>query len=287
MGIDICLVGDVSKGFLGKRNPEGTLEQIKAWFGKRGSPLIVWGRYLTENGIAVQLHPAADPVRFEIHGGQIVFEARTNTVGPGYHAALIDMALNIEKATDLQWDRSSKSVDEGDYFTTKDFHRLKVNFAPWLHTLCKAILGQDRDGVNGSLICIPSNLKITVPGYIFTPTGPREKVWVEAVANGSSSGDDFFAWPEEGHTLGYWIGLALSLMWLEITWQEPGSDRDRHLMNTAHLSLGVVFENDPTNPRIPWKAWKELVDLLGLELPAAAPSPLPDGEPIGYLREAP
>ena len=70
----------------------------------------------------VRIHPAEEEVRIANEGGRILFSARTNGAGPGYHACLIGALDRVATSCRLGWvsadggapENAGQGDDDGD-----------------------------------------------------------------------------------------------------------------------------------------------------------------------------
>jgi hypothetical protein len=239
--------------------------------------------------IAITLHPAAGPVELTQSGSALGLDANTGSAGPGYHALVCELADAIAEGAKLRW---TAELDPALYFAHRDAAALERAQLAWLGQTAKDILALAERGASGFALCMPDGLEVAHDGLVATPLGPRDRAWVERVAEDPSSGVDAFAWWRPGQDAAYHLGVALTLMWLEVRWRKPLDARERAILDRAATSLERAHALEPS-AAYPWAAWAELYELLGEESLRATRAHLKavevgrgDATRIGYRRRA-
>ncbi|GAB4197210.1 MAG: hypothetical protein OHK0013_05140 [Sandaracinaceae bacterium] len=239
--------------------------------------------------LAITLHPAAGPVELTQEGETLRLEASTGSAGPGYHAAVCELADAIAAALSVRW---RAELDPALYFAHRDAAALERAQLTWLGQTAREILGLAREGASGFALCMPDGLEVAHDGLVATPLGPRDRAWVERVAADPRAGIDAFAWWHPGRDAAYHRGVALSLMWLEVRWRKPIDARERALLDRVATALERAHAAEP-DAAYPWSAWSELFELSGEESLRATRAPLKalevgrrDVVRIGYRRLA-
>jgi len=99
----------------------------------------------------IALHPVEMMVEFVWHPSHMICRAQTSTVGPGYHAYLMDLLVKMGDQIGINW--TPVSEDEGNpylkdpYFEHRDFNDLQKDFLHCLKSICKTCMETD-DGHN-------------------------------------------------------------------------------------------------------------------------------------------
>src|SRR5687767_9591483 len=75
-----------------------------------------------ENGFYVTLHPCEETVSFEYANGNLICSAKTNSVGPGYHAYLVELLEKVGTELQIPWTWNLEEgedyyLDETDYYS--------------------------------------------------------------------------------------------------------------------------------------------------------------------------
>jgi hypothetical protein len=121
---------------------------------QRGEPLNHLDRWLKEEfavmrpqirrsdgesalSLFCQIHPAAEEIEFSLTAtNDLVVEANTTTVGPGYHVFVCDLLQDVEREFGTKWEESAEGSDdfsdETGYFFSHNFDALKGEMLQWL-----------------------------------------------------------------------------------------------------------------------------------------------------------
>ncbi len=217
------------------------------------------GRFLVE----LALHPAAPRGTLGVApDGEIVLRAETATLGPGYHAHVIE--------------RVSPVLDELDYTWTDSFDPDETRAA-----MCAWFAGELR-GEEQVRIGMPKARRFRVDAPVLTALGPRDAAWRDAVLADPLRAADAFAWWDTGpgHEA---RSRALLAMSLDVPWREPLDAAERELMTDVDEQLRAAREADPALA-LPWPEWKEMLAHLGIEDEDVSEK-AGDGTPVlGYRR---
>jgi hypothetical protein len=236
----------------------------------------------------LDLHPGAESVKFSIDRGDCVhIRARTSAAGPGYHAYLCDLIIQLGKDLDISW-IASQQADQTKYFQTQDLSLLNLSFINWFGELAQDILNSESKGA-GNAICMPSDsFYPDLQHSLLTQLGPRHSAWLEAIASRELDNIDICPWWEPGFGASYHLGHALTNMWNEVRWRKPIVDDETDLLNNVSRQLQTAHQLDPAL-RLPWEEWGEILQLLEingelLETTQRRAAQHMKREPIGYRR---
>jgi len=197
-------------------------------------------RYIVE----LKLHPAAPLGTLSVQpDGEIVLRAETSTLGPGYHAHV------IEKVTPI--------LDELDYAWTDTFDLAATQAA-----MC-AWLADELRGNGQVKIGVPDTRRFRSDAPVLTALGPRDAAWRAGVLADPVRAADAFAWWQTGPGRDA-LARALIAMSLEVPWREPLDKDERELMTEVDEDLRAARKADATLP-LPYAEWKELLMHLGSE----------------------
>ncbi|MDP1661020.1 MAG: hypothetical protein Q8L55_03810, partial [Phycisphaerales bacterium] len=137
------------------------------------------------------LHPSAEAVEFRVSEKRVVVSAKTSTVGPGYHAAVVSIIDEIGMAG-FEWDWTeddNSSGDETGYSTHRNFSRLQQSMAEFFGNLMKVVEEQVFDEYDGSAavnVRMDSQRPTGMTGMVF-PLGVRPRSWCVAAGESPSN----------------------------------------------------------------------------------------------------
>jgi len=233
--------------------------------------------------LTLALHPAASPIELSHVDGTLRLEAETGSAGPGYHACVCELADGIAREISFSW---KAELDPALFFAHRDRAALERVVLDELAETARQILELARTGASGFALFLPEGLEVAHDGVVATLLGPRDRAWLERVANDASTGTDVLAWWSPGRDARHHRGVALASMWLEVRWRKPQDDAERALLDRVVTSLERAFGLDPELD-YPWAAWAELFDLLGEESLRATRARLKAADPREAARPRP
>lgn len=238
-----------------------------------------------------RMHPAAEDIELSFVGSsQLVASANTTTVGPGYHVFVTSLLKDLAQEFHAQWDRptedSEEYGDETGFFFDGDEKNLNAEMTAWLAAVAGTFFDGSLDSEDsGIALCLPMNPQFKFEQPALTPLGPRDLEWLRRTALDGGNGTDFFAWWTPGFNAKYYLGRALTQMWVDVRWRSPINDSETTVLEDVASSLRRAFELDPSI-RYPWEEWKQVLELLdrGGEETELVDARI-EGEPaIGYRR---
>ena len=241
-----------------------------------------------EAGMAVTFHPAAEPVDFGFgDDGEMTVSAKTSSVGPGYHAMLVELLAEIGPAADITWDWSDHDEGEGDetgYHESRDFGALQDEMLAWLKGLAKHLLEIDRGEIRGIALSMPLHYGLVTDHFAHSPLGLWDRGWFEALAasegeRAASLAAAFFPWWNHPADAAYWRDCALVLAWTELPWTPPVDEAEQQLYELVVECFGRARRLDPAIG-LPVPEIAEIRDLLNADDKAQPPRP----EGIGFRR---
>jgi hypothetical protein len=183
----------------------------------------------------VQLLPIEENVEFRQEGSSVIISARTSSVGPGYHAYLVQLLDEVIALRKYAGSETEEWFDETGYFTRRNFAQLQSEMNELFQAISRMVLEHserhpDADSflLSFQMEGLLSSLKAdSFPGGInalaLTPRGPRDKAFFD----GKGAASDHYPWWEEGLTPASACGLAEALLWTEYPWREPRVERER------------------------------------------------------------
>ncbi len=186
---------------------------------------VVFRGERTETLWRLSFHPAASDITVALEGGYVTLTARTGAVGPGYHAFVAGF---VDYLSERGWvwdfdDAIHAFRDDSGYYADRDFAALQVNFADAFAAVSRQMIASPED--QGLFyVDIPLAVDIVADDFAATSLGFRDRTFFE-----TPDASTFFPWWEEGVTGQTVRNMALSKMWLEVSWQTPlsaGETRD-------------------------------------------------------------
>jgi hypothetical protein len=289
MGIDITLNGRVRLASATKTaKPRKVLQQaadvMRAHFSRGPDPVEV-GDVPGGHGFSFEAHPAAQSIEvFADDSGRFRLDARTTVVGPGYHAAVCELADELAKKLNIEWaargtasDGAAEDAavkpgcwDDTGYFFTRDFAALERSFDDYTRNVCNVLLKTEADGLADEpggtrawrfAVGVPVSPRYLYEADVLTPMGPRDMAWARAAAADPSSpaARSIFAWWHRKEDAGYHLASALVQMW---KWAVPNGS-DMHAMGVvfAFDDLLVAYDLDPALD-YPWADIREMCELI-------------------------
>lgn len=179
--------------------------------------------------------PLEEAVEFRLDAGRLTLGARTASLGPGYHAALVAALDRLATAADFSWRTSEDAIDEGGYRDRRDFGALQAGFGEWFTAVARQVAARPGGvAVSMALDALPS-----APAFALTPLGPRNAAFFATPLPARH-----FPWWDEGLTPAAAHSLAEALAWSRFPWRAP------------------LLESEPTvgeamralHPDAPWRA---------------------------------
>jgi hypothetical protein len=281
------------------------LDDIQSWF----EEFIDACRYAQQDvnhegqpTLFVNFHPTAEDVEIWIpEPGRVAVSAKTSTTGPGYHILLCDWLHLLGDDLAVTWDPPAENGDTGDetgYFHSRNLDAVQAEMLTWLRSMARIVLENLQKAYTGFMVGMPLGHHYPYHGPVVTPLGPRDKTWFEAVADDPARGKDFFAWWNPTPDAGYFLGMALTQMWMHVRWRTPLLQAEAELLLDVHADLERAYRLDPTLA-YPWREWQELLGYIeqycGDDAHQAGPDLLAEierrvtgmvgGPRIGYRRE--
>lgn len=208
------------------------LNSLEAYFTK-----VHGGKDILE----ISRHPFEENVEFSIdkRSGALVVSAKTNSVGPGYHADLVDWLDRLAQQLNITWgpvdiDDPSDSGDETGYMEQRDYSELQRQMGAWLNAMAKDLCA-DKFGSSGVYVSMAMNApRLLEPYFAVSPMGFWEWSWFEQFLEIKGNAREamcrqFFPWWNRGKDGLYWRNLGVGLMQNSIQWHAPNSDEEENL----------------------------------------------------------
>lgn len=263
MGVGLHLVARHKARLFGGRLK---LSSIDAWF-RKACP-ETWMDSSTgkdDSGqptLFLQLHPCSEQIRLSLTGNNaLIVSAKTSTTGPGYHRYLCGQLRALGEAFKLTWDPPDSKAGTGDetgFFHGGDPGEVDREMLAWLRGLGERVLELVRDGYNAIGVSMPEDCPYKEEGAVLSPMGPRDQAWLERLAATPASGMDLFPWKSDGLTASYWLGRAMSQIWMDVVWRPPLIDSEKRVQLDVLRCLSRAYGLDP-RLEYPWREWAELL----------------------------
>jgi hypothetical protein len=292
--------GQASRRGLIPRVPSGDnlLTGVETWLAtaypdavrstRRGAPVA------GEAVLAVTLHPAAPELLVTASdAGRVTVSAETEPAGPGYHRFVgrllermaIDLAITWDVAGADGADRAVETAET----TFADRATTERAYLGWLGRTLLGVRSTRAAGGGGIQVGMAPDVRYTFDGALATVLGPRDDAWLETALTDTRIATGITPWWADATDGHYLLNRALCLMWLEVRWRPPAMTAERLLLDDVHRMLTKAFPIEP-GLAYPWRAWAELVELLGADDPMARQvidraGRQPESAPIGYRRD--
>lgn len=244
------------------------------------------GEYLElhegDDAFALNIHPGSEFLRFEKEGDGFTVEIKTSTLGPGFHAHIVEMFKRLAAAGRLSIDWAE--ADETGYAVDGDFAALQKQMAKQFHAIV-SILTQ-RAGDEGIFVNWPVGVPSPLgnPGGLFTPSGPLSASWCRDFLAGKDADAkcrEFYVWWNKERDADYWRKLACMILWSEVKWRPATSEGEARTWGLA-LAAAEEAEKLGAASALPGAELAELRELLEWDEDAPCREPSPKG--IGYYR---
>ena len=302
MSITIRAVGQAGRRGATRRVPNAAalLGSIDEWLpDATGGALYghVPGERSPDGSIEISLHPAARPIRIEANDeGRVVVTAMTVPVGPGYHTYVARLLDRLGDELGIGWAKLATpppgaagrvaasagsingagpagsaealaSIDSTGAFGSGDRHDAERGHLGWLRSALLAVRDGRRQGATGLHLATPPGIRFTFDGAVATVLGPRDDAWLEAALGDPRVAADVWPWVADAMDARYFLGRALSNLWLEVRWRPPTGVEEIQLIDEI---LGTLRRAYPLEPGLawPWREWRELFQLRGEPDPA-------------------
>jgi hypothetical protein len=140
-----------------------------------------------DHTLSVVLHPCAEPVEFLWSPNQSLrASAKTSTVGPGYHAHVIEMLRQIGTTLKLDWNWRAEDADETGFARTGDFSALQCEMAKLWGFFAQLLLERAAEDNEHLMLNMPLGFPVPqLDTFAVTPLGPLSRACCESVQSGN------------------------------------------------------------------------------------------------------
>lgn len=205
--------------------------------------------------LVMQVHPLARPFRVRVcKPDQILVEAETGEVGPGYHQLLCEVFGRTGVKLGVTWDLNDECDPTG-FFQRQDRWNLEAAFLSQLNdAVCDLIDFAEDNKCRELNLFMPGPDRFHHGDLISSPMGPRDERWAEAVSHDPSQGVDVYAWWEPGKDANYFFARAMSILWTQLRPRRPMTSFEQaHVLDMLNCFDRAWLEN--RNLRFPWREW--------------------------------
>ncbi|MBL0740695.1 hypothetical protein [Chryseolinea lacunae] len=239
-----------------------------------------------ENSLHVTVHPCEETVAFELVDNNLICSARTNSVGPGYHAYLVELVEKLGTVLGIEWnwnfqDDEEHYSDETDYYNHRNFKQLQFEMLKWLRALANSLIVESNS----------EQFMLTMPlGYprmkrSFFAASPM-RIWTRELFKKIAESEiedlewaaqEFFIWWNRKDDEQFYKKTGIALLNVECPWHYPTDDLEKKVL---YIIDNTFERSKQLNPQLdlPLKDWDTVKKFLNEE-----ETDIPDTE-FGYKK---
>lgn len=231
-----------------------------------------------ENVFHVTLHPCEETVSFEYVNGNLICSAKTNSVGPGYHAYLVELIEKIGTELQIPWiwnleEGEEYYLDETDYYSHRDFKQLQFEMLKWLKALATSFT---EEGENEQcMFTMPLGYPRIKRDYFgVSPMGiwTREsfkKIAESEVDELEWAGHNFFIWWNKKDDDQFYKKTGIALLNVECPWHYPADDKEKKLLSNIDNCFELAKQLNPQIdlPFIDWATVRNFLNEEDADIP--------------------
>jgi hypothetical protein len=238
-----------------------------------------------QDKLEMTLHPSGEPCSFQIEKEFTTFSAKTSTVGPGYHALIVELLSTLSAELGLKWEFDGKElVDETGYWTSRNFLSLQKEMSNWLQTVANVLERPDAQDASFNINLPLGYGDIDLDAAVFTPIGPFDKLFFSNAIRDEErlekASKQFFPWWNKEIDARFWRAAGLTIMWIEVPWHPPVNDIE---LKAVTLALSCMDKAKKLDDQVglPEGEIAELKSFVDAKPEKASP---PQQQGIGYRR---
>lgn len=227
----------------------------------------------SETSLYVTLHPCEETVSFEYANDSLICSAKTNSVGPGYHAYLVELVEKIGMDLHIQWTWNLEEgeeyyLDETDYYRHRDFKQLQFEMLKWLKALAKSFTEEGKN--EQCMFTMPLGYPRMKRNYFaVSPLGiwTREsfkKIAESEVHDLEWAGQAFFIWWNKKDDAQLYKKTGIALLNVECPWHYPADDKEKKLLSNIDSCFEIAKKLDPEID-LPFTDWGTVRNFLNEE----------------------
>ncbi|MBT1706209.1 hypothetical protein [Chryseosolibacter indicus] len=239
-----------------------------------------------ETSLYATLHPCEEPVVFELKHNNLICSAKTNSVGPGYHAYLVELIEKLGAALDIPWNWNQEEgeeyySDETDYYNHRDFKQLQSEMLKWLHALSKMFI-EERDAEQLMLTMPLGYPRLQGKYFAISPMRIWTRELFEQIAKSKIedlewAAHEFFIWWNKKDDAYFYKNTAIALLNTECGWHYPADDKEERVLSNIDKCFERARQLHPQMD-LPLEDWAAIKNLLNEE-----ETDIPDTE-FGYKK---
>lgn len=206
----------------------------------------------SENAFYVTLHPCEETVSFECINGDLICSAKTNSVGPGYHAYLVELIEKIGKDLHIQWiwnleEGEEYYLDETDYYSHRDFKQLQLEMLKWLKALAKSFTEEEGGQY---MFTMPFGYPRMKRDYFaMSPLSLWTRESFKKIAESDVdelewAGQDFFIWWDKKDDDQFYKKTGIALLNVECPWHYPADEKERKLLSNINNCFELAKQSN-------------------------------------------
>jgi hypothetical protein len=227
----------------------------------------------SENAFYVTLHPCEETVSFEYVNGNLICSAKTNSVGPGYHAYLVELLEKIGTELLITWKWNLEEgeeyfLDETDYYHHRDFKQLQLEMLKWLKAVAKSFT--DEADNEQCMFTMPLGYPRMKRNYFaVSPLGFWTRELFKKIADSEVdelewAGQDFFIWWNKEDDAQFYKKTGIALLNVECPWRYPADDKEKKLLSNIDNCFWMVTKLD-MQVDLPFTDWATVKNFLNEE----------------------
>jgi hypothetical protein len=223
-----------------------------------------------ENLLQVTLHPCEEPVYFEFFDNYLVCSAKTNSVGPGYHAYLVKLVERLGNDLKINWTWNEEEgevfyEDETGYYELRDYYSLQTEMVRWLRALCNSY--REDPETSQIMVSMPGGYpRIKWDYFALSPMGRWGKEWFEKVGALEPedlhwAGKEFFIWWNEEPDVAFFKRTGIALLNVDCPWHYPTDDKEIKTLQLIDQCFEQARKIDPFI-ELPDEDWSTIKNFL-------------------------
>jgi len=278
MGLGIYIKGEL-KEINSIIDKQVLSERIQKYFIENSHGLFSNFLSFTEDEAALYavLHPCEEPVEFTWQDTYIICSAKTNSVGPGYHACLVELIEKMGEAIDITWDwglgeETNDYQDETGYYKNRNFKQLQEEMLQWMKALCKTF---SDEGGTQYMIAFPAGYPRMKRDYFaVSPLQMWTKEWFRDVAfleadQLNKAGSEFFIWWNKQADAEFYRRTGIAVMNIDCPWHFPIDEKETNIFALIDACFEQAKKKDVTIelPEEDWIAVNQFLNEPEADLP--------------------
>jgi hypothetical protein len=281
MGLGINIKGEIKKPLLSIIKKPTDLKTIQKYITEHS--VGIFKTFLSfsesENNLYVTLHPCEETIYFEMTSDTVILcSAKTNSVGPGYHAYLVEFIEKMGSDLNISWhwdleEGEEYYQDETGYYQHRDYKQLQLEMLKWLRALCRAY-DEDENGEQ-IMVCLPIGFpRMKLDYFAVSSVQIWTKEWFSKVAALEPedlywAGEEFFIWWNKEPDMLFYKQTGIALLNVECPWHIPADEKERTVLTMIDQCFEQSRKFDPfvDLPEEDWTAIKNLMNESDLDIP--------------------